>query len=403
MLELGPIFRALLRNKTGALLIACQMALTLAVMVNAIFMIQDRNRLIERASGIDEANTFHLENIIFGQAYNQQQALARDLDLLRKTPGVVGATQINEIPLSGRGAWWALASMPGADQNEINAGAYMVDEQGLAALGVELIAGENFTAADIEWHPANSTALPVKAILSRQLAEKLFDAPWQQAPGKTIYTEKTAAIRVVGVIDRLQSGWPSWANTEYVVLLPRQLEGSHSRYFIRTEPGRRDELMPQLEKKLAEADQQRIIREVTTMTQTRQDSYRKESATNQILFSVIVVLILITGFGIVGLAMFSINRRVRVIGTRRALGATRSQIVRHFMLENLLISSLGVVLGVIGAVVLNIWLVNTLSVGRLGLDLLVFGVLALLFIGQLAVSYPAYLAARIAPATATRG
>lgn len=403
MLELGPIFRALLRNKTGALLIACQIALTLAVMVNAIFMILDRQQLMQRPSGLDEANTFHLENIIFGKNYQQQPALARDLDLLRKTPGVVAASQINEIPLSGRGNWWALATAPGADKSLVNAGAYMLDEQGLAALGVQLIAGENFTASDISWHPVDSTALPVKAIISRALAEKLFDSPWQQVPGKTIYTEQTGAMTVVGIIDTLQSGWPDWSNTEYTIILPRQLAGNSSRYLIRTEPGRRDVLMPQLEQLLAQADQQRIIRNVKTMQQTRADSYRKQSATNTILLTVIVVLTLITGFGIVGLAMFSINRRVRLIGTRRALGATRSQIIRHFMLENLLISGLGVVLGVAGAIALNIYLVSALNIGRIGIDILLFGVLMLLLIGQLAVSYPAYLAARIAPATATRG
>ncbi len=58
MLELGPMLRALMRNKIGALLIALQIALTLTIMVNAIFMMQERNRQMARASGVDEQNTF---------------------------------------------------------------------------------------------------------------------------------------------------------------------------------------------------------------------------------------------------------------------------------------------------------------------------------------------------------
>ncbi len=66
-LELGPMFRALMRNKIGALLIALQIALTLTIMVNAIFMMQERSQQMARASGLDEANTFYLSNTVFAQ------------------------------------------------------------------------------------------------------------------------------------------------------------------------------------------------------------------------------------------------------------------------------------------------------------------------------------------------
>ena len=72
MFELGPIFRALLRQKVGAILIALQIALTLSIMVNAIFMMQQRSAQMARASGLDENNTFYLSNTIFAQNYNQK-------------------------------------------------------------------------------------------------------------------------------------------------------------------------------------------------------------------------------------------------------------------------------------------------------------------------------------------
>ena len=97
--------------------------------------------------------------------------------------------------------------------------------------------------------------------------------------------------------------------------------------------------MPIIEKVLAESDKQRIIRRVTTVEDTRQRSYRQHNATNKILSTVIITLTLITGFGIVGLAIFSINRRTKQIGTRRALGATKGQIMRYFMMENFIISA----------------------------------------------------------------
>ncbi|MFC4655060.1 ABC transporter permease [Rheinheimera marina] len=403
MLEIGPIFRALLRNKIGALLIALQIALTLTIMVNAVFMMQERSGKMARPSGLDETNTFYLSNTIFAQNYNQQSALARDLDLIRKTPGVVDATQINAIPLSGGGWSMGLQTKPGDDIEGTGVAVYMVDEHGINALGVKLIAGENFAPTDIVWRASSSNDWPAKAILTKAMAERLFDGDWQNAVGKTVYINNHEPIQISGLIETLQAPWNGWDNVENAMLVPQQLESRGSRFFIRTEPGRRDELMPVIEKMLAEADKGRIIRRVTSMEQTRNDSYRQHQATNSILLTVIVVLTLITGFGIVGLAMFSISRRTRQIGTRRALGASQWQVMRYFMLENLLISSVGVLLGAAGAVGLNIWLVSTFSMAPIGPGLIVTGVLLLLLVGQLAVSYPALLASRISPATATRG
>ncbi|TXH96038.1 MAG: FtsX-like permease family protein [Rheinheimera sp.] len=403
MLELGPMLRALMRNKIGALLIALQIALTLTIMVNAIFMMQERNRQMARASGVDEQNTFYLSNTVFGENYPLQSNLARDLDQIRKTPGVVAATQINAIPLSGGGWSMGLQTKPGDDVDGTGTAVYFVDTQGITALGVELLAGENFSESDISWRERTSNKWPPKIIITQKLAEKLFDGDWKKALGQTVYINNHDPMQVTGIVKSLQSPWNGWDNTEHASLVPSQLENKGSRLFIRTEPGRRDALMPQIEKMLADSDKQRIIRNVKTMTETRAESYREHQATNNILLTVIIVLTLITGFGIVGLAMFSINRRTRQIGTRRALGASQWQIMRFFMLENLLISSLGVVLGIGGAIGLNIWLVSTFAMTPLTPGLLLVGCAALLLVGQLAVSYPALIAARISPATATRG
>jgi putative ABC transport system permease protein len=76
--------------------------------------------------------------------------------------------------------------------------------------------------------------------------------------------------------------------------------------------------------------------------------------------------------------------------------------MRYFMVENILISSLGVFIGCVGAITLNMWLVNTFNLSPINFELMLFGVVALFIIGQLAVLYPARKAALISPATATR-
>ena len=406
MLETGLIIRALMRNKIGAMLIALQIALTLTIMVNAIFMIQDRQGQMKRVSGLDEVNTFFLTNTIFKQDYNVKVQLQTDLETIRNTPGVLDATQINAIPLSGGGWSSGVQTVPGVDKDSVSTAIYMVDDHGINALGVELIAGVNFSPEDIQWNVAGQAEWPDKVIVTLAMARSLFPDDksdnGQAALGKTVYISQNQPIQITGIIKNLQAPWNGWHGVERSMLVPSQRDNRGARFFIRTEPGQRDRLIPIIEKALAESDKGRIIHRLGTMEETRQRSYRQQNATNKILTTIIITLTLITAFGIVGLAIFSINRRTKQIGTRRALGATQWQIMRYFMLENLFISALGVVLGCIGAVALNMWLVETFNLSPINLDLMLFGVVTLFIVGQLAVLYPARKAALIPPATATR-
>ncbi len=109
-----------------------------------------------------------------------------------------------------------------------------------------------------------------------------------------------------------------------------------------------------------------------------------------------------SALGIFGLATFNVNNRTRQIGTRRAVGARRIDIVRYFMTENWLVTTLGVVLGCVLALAAGFWLSNQYQMPRLDLYYLVGGVLGLWAVGQLAAWQPALRAAKVSPAMATR-
>ena len=174
MLETGLILRALARNKVGALLIALQIALTMTIMVNAIFMIQDRQQQMQRDSGLDEANTFYLTNTVFAQDYNIQAHLQTDLHTIRNTPGVIDAVQINAIPLSSSGWSMALQHESGEDKDAIGSAIYMVDEHAINSMGLELIAGSNFSQADIELRKDGQSTWPAKTIITKAFAENFL-------------------------------------------------------------------------------------------------------------------------------------------------------------------------------------------------------------------------------------
>jgi putative ABC transport system permease protein len=114
-------------------------------------------------------------------------------------------------------------------------------------------------------------------------------------------------------------------------------------------------------------------------------------------------MMLVTAFGIVGLASFWVQQRSRMIGTRRALGASQAQILRYFQTENLLLSALGIALGMALAYGINLLLMTQYELPRLPMLYLPLGALLLLGLGQLAVLGPARRAAALPPSLVMRG
>jgi putative ABC transport system permease protein len=296
-----------------------------------------------------------------------------------------------------------LQTEPGAEVEGTGVAVYFIDEHGLNTYGVNLVAGENFSASDIGWRGSADSSWPEKTIVTQAMAEALFPDDWRSALGKTVYINDDEPMTITGIIDRMQAAWNGWSGVERTMLVPQHTLFGATNYIIRTEPGMRDTLMPKVEEMLAESNKDRIVRSMETMEETREQSYRGDDSMIKMLTFTVVLLLLITSLGIVGLASFSVSRRTKQIGTRRALGATRGAIAQYFMFENLLISLSGVVLGAAMAVGLNMLLVEAFDVDPASLLILVPGaMLALVIIGQLAVLGPARRASQVPPAVATR-
>ena len=121
-----------------------------------------------------------------------------------------------------------------------------------------------------------------------------------------------------------------------------------------------------------------------------------------LLVAVCIALLVVTALGIVGLASFWVQQRTKQIGVRRALGATRGQILRYFQTENFLLATLGIVLGMMLAYGINQLLMGKYELPRLPALYLPIGAVVLWLLGQLAVFGPARRAAAVPPAVATR-
>jgi putative ABC transport system permease protein len=408
-MQVKPILAALQRHKAATALIVLQVALTLAVVSNALFVLHTRLVHLARPTGTDEANLFVIRN---GWLGNRDTAridarMRADLAILRSLPGVRDAFASEAYPLQGGGGLpVGLKHEPAQTTRPRLAIGYFADEHALETLGVRLVAGRNFRADEITRAGSFDKIAPASIIITRDLAQKLFP-DGSPALGRTVYLDGPSTI--VGIIDRLQGAYAGSSVRsidEDTVLIPARLaDPDGTVYLVRARPGQRAVAARSSVAALLAQDRMRLIdpdEGVLTLTQARELGYAIDRGVATAMVVLSVLLLLATAGGIVGLSSFWVSQRRRQIGMRRALGATRGDILAYFRIENFFIVGAGVVLGVVFAIGANLWLMGRGEIPRMPPWFALAGALVLWLLGQIAVLGPARRAAAVAPVAAIR-
>ena len=405
-IQIKPILAALRRHKAGTILIALQIALTLAIVCNALFIIEQRITRMSRSTGLIESDLLTVQSNWVGVDADTTMPLARaDLLALRQLPGVLDATLSNSYPIRGGGWTTDVRIDPNAKNGMATVTQYFTDDHALPAMGLKLLAGRNFRSDEIGTASRDAYTSPPVIIISAALANKLY--PQGSALGKQIYLS-TQPSTVIGIVERLQGAENSTDSDAYAddsVLLPLQLTNYANSYLIRAQPGQLATITRTVPQLLYKLNRMRIIPEkrgLRTFDVVRAQAYRRDRGMAILMSAICVILLAITAAGIVGLTSFWVGQRRKQIGVRRALGATRGDILSYFLTENLLISLGGVVLGAVLAIALNLWLGQLFELARLSLSYVLAGMVALLLLGQGAVLAPALRASRVSPVEATR-
>lgn len=401
-----PILSTLSRHRTAAALIVLEIAFTCAIVCNAVFLIGERLGRIDRPSGIAEDEIVRIAITGIGADADARELTAADLRALAAVPGVRSAAVTNMVPFGGSSWNSSMSTKPDDPDPPINAAMYMGSEDLLETFGVQLIAGRDFTPeeyVDLEDFTARKANI-ASVIVSRGTAETLF--PGENALGKPIYIWGDAPRTIVGIVDHLARPNDNGQGAEglrWAVIMPLTSPFSNlGNYLLRVDPAREGEVLAAAAAAIEEVNPDRIILEKQTFAEIRAEHFEEDRAMAWLLFSVIAALLIVTALGIVGLASFWVQQRTRQIGIRRALGATRGQILRYFQVENFILATLGIVLGMGLAYGINLWLMDTYEVARLPATYLPFGALLLWTLGQIAVLGPALRAAKVPPAVATR-
>ncbi len=403
-----PILATLKRHKTAAGLIVLQVALTCTIVCNALFLIFQRVERMNEATGMAESEIVVMRVTGLSRSQDPDASSRADLQALRALPGVKSAALVNQIHYNNNNSDGSIRLKPedvGPGESAIIASEYMGSDGWLQSMGLKLIAGRDFSMDEFQefsdFEKSDARVMPA-IILNRNLAERLFGtAP---AVGQSVYLFGPEPVRVVGVVETLLAPLPGGTGDRYrfSMVYPVRPNFRSGVFVLRVAPDQRDAVLEAASAVIEKNDSQRVVRQKLRFSDMRDAYYRQDRNMIWLLGGVCLALLAVTAFGIVGLASFWVQQRTRMIGTRRAMGATRGQILGYFQTENFLLPSLGIVVGVFGAYGISLMLMRNYELPRLPLGYVVASAAVLWVLGQIAVLVPARRAAALAPVAALR-
>lgn len=415
-MTLHPMLTALRRHKAGVVLIAMQIALTLAIVCNAIFIIGQRVDRIQRPTGLDESNLFFVSQQFVGAPSGDDTASIDqldtlqldDLNTLRNLPDVASVTPINSLPLANSSWDGGVSTQPSAQDENATVAYYFGGRDMVKTLGLRLVAGRDFSDAEVGHRAFRAPNKAPITIVSKVLADKLF--PHGDALGKTIYFDgDSAPTAIIGIVARMQSpSVDSWAKAFAwnAALIPTRLDATYTRFAVRAKAGRQAAAMQATTAALYKTNPMRVFsfdgKGVRSFADIRASAYRADRGMAILMGVICLILLGVTSAGIVGLTSFWVGQRQKQIGVRRALGARKLDILRYFQIENLMIAGLGAAAGIALAVGLNLWLMHRFEMDRIPIVYVLLGIVVVLSLGQAAVYVPARRASNVPPVVATR-
>ncbi len=398
-MPIGPILRSMKHNRTRFALIILEIAITLAIVTNCVNMIMAERTKMQQKSGFDDENLLAVSHAPFAKEFEDdgfnENVVNADLRAIKAMPGVKAAAATRFLPWQGGGSSgiWKTEGYSDKFQAQLYAARGGVFD----VLGTKITQGRDFTENDTPADPNESTKV---TIISRALARKL----WGDANpiGKVITSgDGDTPRQVIGVIEEFFNPY-AWNIGEYVLFTPGRSYGSFgARYLIRTEPGQMKQVASQIEARLLGVNSGRVFRS-QTISEVKDGYFTAGKLIIRSMTAVIVVLVFVTALGILGITSLAVAERTKQIGTRRALGATKGDILKHFLTENWIVTTAGLLLGVAATYGLNYFLVSQFTETKMPWYLVGIGMVLLWLNGLIATIPPALRAATVSPAIATR-
>jgi putative ABC transport system permease protein len=390
--QVGPVLRGIRGHRAAAILVAVQLGIGLAITVIAVLIGDYFVRRNDVPTAGVEYDLTRVELQLPGRSAGGEDVARRRAALLteiRNTPDCVGAAVIRQVSAS------VIEHAPDEVRREPTAPpvrAYALEAGvGIATVGgLQLRAGHDFTGADLDNPDATA------AIISSSLARALW--PDRDPLGATFHSRSHGVAIVVGVADDMhaQIFGPRDGDVIFAKDNPRS---AHAVVLARSAPGRAGELRAALRDRLRQPGQHA---QITPVSEYSRLVASPVGTVVGILATIVGAIVLVILIGSMGLTYFLVAARTREIGLRRAMGATRRDVVRSFLLENVILTVAGLIIGlsIVGAALPMLFYEQEGFAIRW--SLVAIAVVAIVGLNLLATLIPARKAATVPPVVASR-
>ena len=392
------------RNRTRSALVISEIALSLILLVGATLLFQSLRRILAISPGFAPEQVLTAAVSVSDEKYPEKEQRAafyhQALERIAALPGVESAGIVDPLPLSG--SFYAftfdIAGQPPFPPGQQPSADYrIISPDYFRTMSTPLLKGRAFGNQD------NATAPPVM-IVNDTFARRFF--PGEEVLGKRIIPGegRTPVTReIVGVVGSIRhEGLDVEPTPEYYVPY-EQANVDAMTVVVRTTSGNPTSIAGSLRDVIRAMDKEQPVYNVRPMTQLVTESVAQRRFNMVLLGGFAILALVLAGIGIYGVMSYSVAQRTREIGVRIALGAQSGDVLKMVLAQALVLTALGLAIGLVGAFALTRFLVTLLFEVK-PTDLTTFATVSIVLgaIAIMACLIPARRATKVDPLVALR-
>ncbi|HEX6719261.1 MAG TPA: ABC transporter permease [Pyrinomonadaceae bacterium] len=387
------------RNRTRSLLVVFESAVAVMLLIGAGLLIRSLIELQRVDPGFDANNVLTMRLDLARKKYDTPEKASSFFQQLEtrvsSLPGVQAVGFITDLPLSGQLSdipFTVEGRPPVRPDQQFDGDFRLVNEKYFSALRIPLLRGRNFTEQEIR---QSAKVL----IVSQQLVDTVF--PNEEALGKRLINmmsgEPYEIVGIVGDIRHNSLGAPPFPTMYF----PTWNNGREN-LVIRTQ-GDPLSIVGSVRKEVLALDPDQPIADVKKMSDWVDSSVASPRYRTTLLGLFAALAMILAATGIYGVMSYSVAQRTHEIGVRMALGARRVDVLKLVVRQGMILTLVGVVLGLVGAFALT-RVMSTLLFGVTAKDPITFAVVAVLLfaVALVACFVPARRATKVDPLVALR-
>jgi putative ABC transport system permease protein len=378
------------------------MALSLVLLAGATLLLKSLWRLLSVDLGINPENVLTMQ-IMLPNAKYQERSRQREfteevLDRIGALPGVVAVAVCNMGVIGGDMTnSFDIQEHPAADaKNPPEASMRMVSPDYFRVLGIHLLRGRVFGSDD------SATALPV-AVINEAMARRFW--PHGDPLGQHLVVEwgaSKAGREIVGIVSNARDVQPQMEPHPEMYMPYMQLPQGVMQVMVRTRVDPR-KMIAAVKGQILAVDKEQPVSSVSTLTQTLSESTSQPRFRTELLAAFALLAVVLAAVGIYGVMAYSVTQRTHELGIRMALGAERRDVLAMVVRHGMMLTLIGVAIGLGGALALTRLLSDMLyDVQPTDPSSFVAVSLLLTGVGLLASYIPARRATRVDPMVALR-